>query len=153
MPSETAVADAAVSEPDAATEAPVADAAVEAASPAVTFQGLRSITLRSGARPPRGAAPAHGSVAWTVVVAAASEGGAELSAVFQQLTTQRFAAAVGDVNCTSSAGDPYPPTVALGPSAQIVSVSFRSERDARAFAAALTEQPLWVGRARIMCAD
>jgi hypothetical protein len=44
-------------------------------------------------------------------------------------------------------------SIALGSTAQVVSVSFRSERDARAFAEALNEQPLWVGRSRIACAD
>lgn len=144
--------DAAV-EQDAAAPVVVADAAPEATAPVVTFNGLRSIVFRPGARPPRGAPPAHGSVAWTVIVAAASQATPELTAVFEQLTAQRFAASVGEIGCTASAGDAYPATISLGSTAQIVSVSFRSERDARAFAAALNEQPLWVGRSRIACAD
>jgi hypothetical protein len=145
--------DAAAIEQDAAAPVAVADAAPEAAAPQVTFNGLRSIAFRSGARPPRGASPAHGSVAWTVIIAAASQATPELTAVFEQLVSQRFAASVGEVGCTASAGDAYPATISLGASAQIVSVSFRSEREARAFAAALNEQPLWVGRSRIACAD
>ncbi|MBL8683540.1 MAG: hypothetical protein JNK05_30500 [Myxococcales bacterium] len=160
------VADAQAPEtPDAAPEAtedaaaPSAesvDAAVTAqadAAPAVQWLGARTFALRPGARVSRGTNPAHGSTAWTVVVAVASRGTPELQALSAQLTRLRYAAALGEINCTQSAGEPYPATFPSGGEAMMVSVSFRNEREARAFAAALTEQPAWVGRAQIRCAD
>lgn len=125
------------------------------AAPAPVYAGLRTITFRSRARPPRGAAMAHGATAWTVVLAAASAPMPELNTLFQQATqTLRLAASTGEVRCNPAAeGNAYPETVPQGDGAVLVEVSFRTERHARAFAAALTEAPLWVGRIRVMCAD
>ena len=126
-----------------------------APAPAPVYAGLRTITFRPRARPPRGAAMAHGATAWTVVLAAASAPMPELNTLFQQATqTLRLAASTGEVRCNPAAeGNAYPETVPQGDGAVLVEVSFRTERDARAFAAALTEAPLWVGRIRVMCAD
>jgi len=98
---------------------------------------------------------AHGATAWTVVLAAASAPMPELNTLFQQATqTLRLAASTGEVRCNPAAeGNAYPETVPQGDGAVLVEVSFRTERHARAFAAALTEAPLWVGRIRVMCAD
>lgn len=125
------------------------------AAPAPVYAGLRTITFRPRARPPRGAAMAHGATAWTVVLAAASAPMPELNTLFQQATqTLRLAASTGEVRCNPAAeGNAYPETVPQGDGAVLVEVSFRTERHARAFAAALTEAPLWVGRIRVMCAD
>lgn len=136
-----------VAEPDAA-------AAVDAPPPAPVYAGLRTIAYREGARPPRGARGAHGREVWSVILAGASSGTPELQALFQQAsTTLRLAASTGELRCSPSVGEPFPATIPQGEGAMIVEVSFRSERDARAFAAALTEAPLWVGRIRVLCAD
>jgi hypothetical protein len=146
-PSEDAAAPVAASE-DAAVAASAADAA-----PAIQWAGVRTFALRPGARVARGTQAAHGSTAWVVALAVASGASPELQALFTQLTQQRYAATVGEVNCMESVGDAAPSGVPNGPEAQMVTVSFRNERDARAFAAALTESAAWVGRARVRCAD
>ena len=46
-----------------------------------------------------------------------------------------------------------PKSITDGSGAMSVTLNFGSERDARAFAAALSEPPLWIGRARVLCAD
>lgn len=124
-------------------------------APAPVYAGLRTITFRPRARPPRGNAMAHGATAWTVVLAAASAPMPELNTLFQQATQAlRLSASTGEVRCNPAAeGNAYPETVPQGDGAVLVEVSFRRERHARAFAAALTEAPLWVGRIRVMCAD
>lgn len=127
-------------------------AELDAPSP-VQWLGARTFALRPNARVSRGTNPAHGSTAWTVVVAVASRSTPELQALSAQLTQQRYAAAIGEINCTQSAGEPYPSTFPSGGEGMMVSVSFRNEREARAFAAAMTEQPAWIGRASIRCAD
>lgn len=141
--------DAAVvaAEPDAA-------AVVDAPAPAPVYAGLRTIAFRAGARPPRGTAGAHGREVWSVILAAASGATPELQTLFQQATTtHHLAASTGEVRCSPSAGEPFPAAIPQGEGAMIVEVSFRSEREARAFAAALAEAPLWVGRIRVLCAD
>jgi hypothetical protein len=49
--------------------------------------------------------------------------------------------------------DDYPASILKG-GAVIVWVQFRSERDARQFAAALVDPPLWIGRVNVSaCGD
>lgn len=145
-------------QPDAAPAESVADAASaeatpEAAAPSVVYAGLRTLALRSGARPPLGAAGRHGATMWTVILAASSGPAPELTALFTQVQQARVRAALGEVTCSPSAEGAYPAAIPQTSGALMLSVNFRNERDARAFAAALAEQPLWIGRARVMCAD
>jgi hypothetical protein len=139
------------------TESPADASAPEAAAPdaatAPTYVGLRTLTLRAGARPPRGAQQPHGREAWSVMLAVSSGSTPELTALFQQATALRLGVSTGELRCTPPVGGALPESVPQGDGAMQVEVSFRTERDARAFAAALTEPPLWVGRVRTMCAD
>lgn len=136
---------------------PSSDAATptdaEDASPAPPLVGLRALTFRAGARPPRGAAGTHGATVWAVTLAASAGPSPELTALFQQAQAARLAAGVGDPSCSPAVGGDYPSAVPSGEGAQALTVTFRSERDARQFAAALTEAPLRVGRVRFLCAD
>lgn len=134
--------------PDAAT---TTDAVV--AEPAPPLVGLRALTFRAGARPPRGAAGTHGATVWAVTLAASAGPSPDLTALFQQAQAAHLAAVVGDLSCSPAVGGDYPSAVPSGDGAQALTVTFRSERDARQFAAALTEAPLRVGRVRSMCAD
>lgn len=150
--------DAAVAEsaPDATVvesdDAAAPSAPVDAA-PSVSFAGLRAVTVRPGARLPRTSSVRHGSTAWTVIVAAASGPTPALDTVFAQLNGLRLSGALGELTCSPIASGEYPESVPHGSGAMAVTLNFGSERDARAFASALTEQPLWIGRARVMCAD
>jgi nucleoid-associated protein YgaU len=144
--------------PDAPPEAPPSpDAAAPTdavvAEPAPPLVGLRALTFRAGARPPRGAAGTHGATVWAVTLAASAGPSPDLTALFQQAQAAHLAAGVGDLSCSPAVGGDYPSAVPSGDGAQALTVTFRSERDARQFAAALTEAPLRVGRVRFMCAD
>lgn len=136
---------------DAATPTDAEDASP--APPAPPLVGLRALTFRAGTRPPRGAAGTHGATVWAVTLAASAGPSPELTALFQQAQAARLAAGVGDLSCSPAVGGDYPSAVPSGEGAQALTVTFRSERDARQFAAALTEAPLRVGRVRFMCAD
>ena len=69
------------------------------------------------------------------------------------VTPARPALGAPSTGCAPAVGGAYPSTIPSGDGAQALTVTFRSERDARAFAAALTETPLHIGRVRVMCAD
>ena len=146
---DTGVAPAPAVEPTPAAPTPV-EVAPPAPPPLV---GLRTLTLRPGAPPPVGAYAAHGATVWAVTLAASAGPSPELTALFAQTQAAHLAASVGDLGCTPAVGEAYPGTIPNGEGAQIVTVTFRSERDARRFAAALTEAPLRTGRVRVMCAD
>jgi hypothetical protein len=158
--SATAIADVAASsavveEQDAAlaVEAPDASSAVLDAAPAVVHAGARTVALRAGQRPARGTNARHGSTAWTVLLAVSSGPSAELSAVFDQARALQLAVSLGELSCSPIVAPALPESVPQGGGAMAVVVNFRSEREARAFVAALTEAPAWVGQARVMCAD
>ncbi len=135
---------------DASTPEPADASAPEPASPLV---GLHALTFRAGAHPPVGAAGAHGATVWAVTLAASAGASPELTALFQQCLAAHLAASLGELRCAPAVGGAYPGTVPSGDGAQAVTVTFRTERDARAFAAALTEAPLHIGRVRVLCAD
>jgi hypothetical protein len=137
----------------AADAAAVADASTPEPPPPPALVGLRALTFRAGARPPRGAAGTHGATVWAVTLAASAGPSADLTALFQQTQAAHLAAGVGDVSCSPAVGEAYPSAVPSGDGAQALTVTFRAERDARQFAAALTEAPLRVGRVRFLCAD
>ena len=140
-----------------APQCPAADAAVatDASAPAAAnpLVGVRALAFRAGAHPPVGANGAHGATVWAITLAASAGPSPELTALFQQTQTAHLAASVGGLTCTPAVGDAYPCTIPTGDGAQALTVTFRTERDARRFAAALTETPLRVGRVRVMCAD
>lgn len=138
-----------------APRCPAADASVvaDASAPAPPIVGVHSLTFREGAHPPVGANGAHGATVWAVTLAASAGPSPELTALFQQAMAAHLAASVGEANCTPAVAGAYPSTMPTGDEAQILTVTFRSERDARLFAAALTETPLRVGRVRVGCAD
>lgn len=146
------VADAGAEMGTDAADAALSSAVVDAA-PAVTVVGLRAVNVRAGARLPRTSNPRHGSTAWTVMIVAASGPAPELQTVFAQLNGLRLTGALGEVTCSPIASGEYPESVPHGSGAMAVTLNFASERDARAFAAALAEPPLWIGRARVLCAD
>ena len=128
-----------------------ADAGAPAAAPPLV--GVHTLAFRPGAPPPVGVNGAHGATVWAVTLSASAGPSAELSALFQQTQAAHLASSVGELNCTPAVGEAYPSTVPTGDGAQVLTVTFRSERDARRFAAALTETPLRTGRVRVMCAD
>ena len=132
-----------------------ATAETDAGAPAaaIPLVGLRTLAFREGAHPPVGAHGAHGATVWAVTLTASAGPSPELNALFQQTQAAHLAASVGDLNCTPAVGGSYPSTIPTGDGAQVLTVTFRSERDARQFAAALTETPLRTGRVRVMCAD
>ncbi len=130
-----------------------ATADASAATPSFPLIGVRALTFRPGARPPLGAPGAHGATVWAVTLAASAGPSPELNALFEQLQAAHFATGVGGVGRSPAVGDAYPSSVPTGDDAAVVNVTFRNERDARRFAAALTEAPLHVGRVRYMCAD
>jgi hypothetical protein len=150
---DVAASSAVVEEQDAAVAVPDAAAVEVDAAPPVVHAGLRAVALRPGQRPARGTLGRHGSTAWTVLLAVSSGPSAELSAVFDQARALRLAVSLGELSCSPIVGPALPESVPQGGGAMAVVVNFRSEREARAFVAALTEAPAWVGQARVMCAD
>lgn len=158
-PTSGASTDAGASTPDdvAADAGSVADvpatADASAVPPSFPLIGVRALTFRPGARPPLGEAGVHGATVWAVTLAASAGPSPALTALFEQLQAGRFATGIGGVDCSPAVGARYPSSVPTGEGAEVVNVTFRSERDARRFAAALTEAPLHVGRVRYMCAD
>jgi hypothetical protein len=126
---------------------------VAAAPAAPPLVGAHTIAFRAGPRPPVGVLLPHGATGWAVTLAASAGPSPELTALFASAQGAHLAASVGDVACTPAVGGAYPATMPTGDGAQALTVTFRSERDARRFAAALTEAPLRIGRARVMCAD
>ena len=157
----SAPAVAVVATVDAGAEVAPVDAAVavEAVTPpdappaAPPLVGVRALAFRAGARPPLGVNPTHGATVWAVTLGASAGPSPALTALFDQATAAHLAVGVGEVNCTPAVGGDYPGAMPTGEAAQIVTVTFRSERDARQFAAALTEAPLRTGRVRVLCAD
>lgn len=136
--------------------AAVAAAEADAGAPAPAANpliGLRTLAFREGAHPPVGVNGAHGATVWAVTLTASAGPSPELNALFQQTQAAHLAASVGGPSCTPAVGGSYPSTIPTGDDAQLLTVTFRSERDARQFAAALTEAPLRIGRVRVMCAD
>ncbi len=127
------------------------DASAPAAAPPLV--GVRTLAFRAGPPPPVGVNGAHGATVWAVTLSASAGPSPELNALFQQTQAAHLAASVGELNCTPAVGEGYPSTIPTGEGAQVLTVTFRSERDARRFAAALTETPLRTGRVRVMCAD
>ncbi|MFO0624478.1 MAG: hypothetical protein U0325_02590 [Polyangiales bacterium] len=158
-PTSGASTDAGVGTPEvvAADASPAADVSpavdASAAAPSFPLIGVRTLTFRPGARPPLGAPGAHGATVWAVTLAASAGPSPALNALFEQSQAAHLAAGVGGVGCSPAVGDAYPSSVPTGDDAVMVTVTFRNERDARRFAAALTEAPLRVGRIRFMCAD
>lgn len=135
--------------------AELAPAETDAGAPAAAnpLVGLRTLAFREGASPPVGVNGAHGATVWAVTLASSAGPSPELSALFQQTQAAHLAASVGDLNCTPAVGESYPSTIPTGDGAQLLTVTFRSEQEARQFAAALTEAPLRIGQVRVMCAD
>lgn len=121
-------------------------------SPASPLVGASSLAFRPGAAPPsRGVNGAHGSTRWAVTVAGVAGPAAALSPLMEQAAALHVTMSLGEANCSPAVGDAYPPS--LPADAMVATVVFDSERAARAFAAAMTEAPLRVGRVRVMCAD
>lgn len=135
-----------------ATDVPAA-ADATAAMPSLPLIGVHALTFRPGARPPLGAPGVHGATVWAVTLAASAGPSQEMTALFEQTVAARLATGVGGVGCSPAVGAPYPSSVPPGDDAEVLTVTFRNERDARRFAAALTEAPLRVGRIRFMCDD
>ena len=123
-------------------------------SPAPPLLGASSLAFRPGATPPSlGVHGAHGSTRWAVTVAGAAGASPALSALMEQATALHVPMSLGEANCSPAVGDAYPPSLPANGGAMVATVVFDSERAARAFAAAMTEAPLRVGRVRVMCAD
>lgn len=158
-PTSGASTDAGASTPDVvvADASPVADVSspedASAVTPPSPLIGVRALTFRPGMRPPLGVPGAHGATVWAVTLAASAGPSPELNALFEQSQAAHLATGVGGIGCSPAVGDAYPSSVPTGDDAAVLTVTFRNERDARRFAAALTEAPLRVGRIRTMCAD
>lgn len=122
--------------------------------PSPSYPAPTNIQLRPGTRPPRGTNNARGRTEWTVVVAADVSGTPALQAVFTHATqTLHLGASVGEVRCSPPVTGTYPATIPTGEGAQSVSVHFATEAQARQFAAALVNPPLWMGQTSVLCAD
>ncbi|MEZ4406271.1 MAG: hypothetical protein R3A52_07340 [Polyangiales bacterium] len=122
-------------------------------SPASPLVGASSLAFRPGAAPPsRGVNGAHGSTRWAVTVAGSAAASPALSSLMEQATALHITMSLGEARCSPAVGDAYPPSLDAS-DAMVATVVFDSERAARAFAAAMTEAPLRVGRVRVMCAD
>lgn len=158
-PAVTADAAAPVDATPASPETPaVADAGTTPAAPvdaapAPPPASVNRLQFRPGPQPPRGRLGAHGADVWSVVIGYAPQGSTELHALFQRATAAHLAASEGQPSCSMPVGASFPATVGTDDNALIVSVQFANERDARRFAEALVDPPLWIGRVHVTCAD
>ena len=111
--------------------------------------------MRPGAHPPRPRNSAHGTVRWAVLLASARQPRfAALQELFEHVSqTLHYEATLGDRNCTAPAEGALPAAADPGEEGHVLVLTFRNEREARAFSAALATPPPWVGRVRVMCAD
>lgn len=142
-----------VAETPAAADAGAAAAATADAAPAALAASINRLQFRPGAPAPRGRLGAHGADVWSVVIGYAPQGSAELHGLFQRATAAHLAVSEGQPSCSMPVGASFPPTIGTDDQAMIVFVQFASERDARRFAEALVDPPLWIGRAHVTCAD
>lgn len=150
------------SEPTAEAPAPSATVAPSAEPSATAIASApppppvpTALEFRPGARPPRPRYGAHGAVRWAVLLAWAREGqGDRLQPLFAHLTQQRrYGASLAAPNCTAPVDGAYPSPIEPGENGLVLTVSFASEREMRAFVAALASPPAWTGRVRELCAD
>lgn len=130
---------------------PVTEAAVVDAGPTIPLR-VNSMRFRAGSTAPRGTPGNHGSRVWIVVLGVGPERNTELWSLFERLNAERYAVALGDPHCIV-APEQAPAGLPSDEGAIWLTVEFATERDARRFAAALTDPPLWVGRGRVLCAD
>lgn len=112
-----------------------------------------SISFRPGRRYSRGALGRQSATVWAVLLGADGTGSGALVPLFHSATALHLAAQLGEVSCAEPTGSEFPASVPRGPNVQVLTVQFRTEGEARGFAAALETPPLWVGRVRIHCAD
>lgn len=152
---EPSVSPSAAPEPSATASAEPSAAPSATPSVAPGPEIPATLAFRPRARPPRPTYGAHGAVRWGVLIAwGHQDQGPAVQRLFTHLTqTLRYAATMGSASCTRPAEGSYPSDVDTSDTGLVLTVSFATEREMRAFVAALASPPPWSGRVREMCAD